>query len=138
MREITGNLLDQKGILVHQVNCQRVAGAGLALAIRNKWPAWYEDFHQYQAQLGEVRLFNVAPNTWVASFYAQRDFGTHRRQTQYGAFRQCCYNLALLIPTDSSIFFPYRIGCGLAGGDWTTVQSIIADFFQNATIVRLP
>ena len=39
---INGNLLDvQQGIIVHQVNCRKVAGAGLAKQIREKWPEWY-------------------------------------------------------------------------------------------------
>jgi len=40
-----GDILKVKsGFIVHQVNCQKVMGGGLALAIRKKWPIVYERY----------------------------------------------------------------------------------------------
>ena len=32
---------------------------------------------------------------------------------------------------DQIIGFPYKIGCGLAGGDWNVVESIINEIFKD-------
>ena len=62
MSEIDGDILDvTKGVICHQVNTRGIAGAGLALQIRKKYPEWYK---WYQAlfradtrpRLGQVRL----------------------------------------------------------------------------------
>lgn len=38
---------------------------------------------------------------------------------------------------DVSIGFPYRIGCGLAGGDWTIYKKILEDFNKNNKNISL-
>ena len=57
MTTIKGDLLEiTEGIICHQVNCQRVAGAGLALQIRKKWPSWYESFKNDHPWLGNLLI----------------------------------------------------------------------------------
>jgi O-acetyl-ADP-ribose deacetylase (regulator of RNase III) len=41
-------------------------------------------------------------------------------------FYQCLEQVAILEP--KSIALPYKIGCGLAGGDWNIYEKIISDF----------
>ena len=33
-----------------------------------------------------------------------------------------------------SVAFPYKIGAGLAGGDWQIISDIIAEVFENTNI----
>lgn len=42
---VKGDLLKvEKGIIVHQVNCQKTMGSGIALSIRKKYPSHYIQF----------------------------------------------------------------------------------------------
>jgi hypothetical protein len=139
MKTIDGDILDvQSGIICHQVNCKRVANAGLAKQIRNKYPEWYKDFMQvYAPYLGGVRLFPVRAGLWIASLYAQTQYGHVGRFTNYVAMRTCLTKLANNIPDPNlNVYIPYGIGCGLGGGDWHIVYRIIENNIPDAILIR--
>ena len=146
MNILTGDILDlvseSGGILVHQVNCRRTAGAGLALQIRRRWPEWYHAYRCTIPQLGRAWVFRAAPYVWIASLYAQRDIGRNVPQTDYTALRGCLGRLdGQLVEMDMAadlLLFPWRIGCGLAGGNWMIVQPMVEAAFPDANWVRLP
>ncbi len=131
-----------EGIICHQVNTKGVMGAGLALAIKTKWPEAYEHYRsEYEAgrlNLGEVVLSAVDNPLWVAHLAAQESYGSGV-QTDYVAFRASLRHLRLLrdnVLRGLDIYLPYRIGCGLAGGDWDTVLAIIKEELPDAIICR--
>ena len=78
------------------------------------------------------------------NMYAQENYGTDKRQTDYMAFARC---LALIrddlmdYPPETKVAFPDHIGCGLAGGDWKIVRNLIESFSrmirQDVYIVKL-
>lgn len=146
MKTIIGDILDvvseSGGILVHQVNCQRVAGAGLALQIRQRWPEWYEFYRRCSNELGSVSVFLAEPAVIVASLCAQQVYSRNTVQTDYVAFDKCLRTLQFhceLIEQDASaIYFPHGIGCGLAGGFWPSIHWLILRRFPDAMIVQLP
>lgn len=43
-------------------------------------------------------------------------------------FQQSLEALAAAIPADASLAFPYRIGCGLAGGTWSIYEKMLKDW----------
>jgi len=60
MKQIQGNVLTvQNGIICHQANCQGVMGAGIAKAIRDKWPTVYE-IYKMEHKLCLLRLGHVS------------------------------------------------------------------------------
>jgi len=142
MKIIEGNLLEiEKGVMVHQVNCQKIAGAGLALQIRNKWPQWYKDFILYpNPHLGNVQLFHVREELWIANLYAQDRYGKDGKcYTDYQAFGVCLKWIRDNLYFHGQMFyFPYKIGCGWAGGDWNIISGLIEKELPEAMIVRLP
>lgn len=142
MATLAGSILDiPTGIICHQVNCRHVAGAGLALQIGKRWPQWYAHYRSAPAILGAIGTFRIqaAPPLWIASLYSQREYGTVRRQTDYAAFRKCLQHLlrfAHSLETQAlPIYLPYKIGCGLAGGDWSVISLIITEEVPQARIV---
>ena len=136
MKTIEGDLLDiADGIICHQVNCQRRAGAGLALAISKKYPLWYQHFVAVPPHLGDVDVFWLNPHLRIASLFAQNRYGRVGKFTDYPAFDCCLGGLKLDIGR-APVYFPYGIGCGLAGGDWDIVEAMIEKHFPNATIVK--
>lgn len=141
MTTIKSNLLDiTEGVICHQVNCRRVAGAGLALQIRNKWPKWYDAYRCYpKPELGDVFIFPVVSELYVASLFGQERFGK-RLQTNYFALESALKKLRLLLSQafvdGDSVYFPSGIGAGLAGGDSKIIHSLIEKYFPNAILVE--
>ncbi len=137
------------GIVVHQVNIKGVMGAGVALQIRSAWPAVYDDYdlayRRQELRLGEVLHTNVIAKDFklqVASLCAQSDYGCVEgvRYTSYKAFRECLEKLvtwhASCLQGKLPVYFPYEIGCGIAGGEWVIIEPLIEEYFPNAIIVK--
>lgn len=141
--EIVGNLLDIKsGIICHQVNCKKVAGAGLARQIRDKWPNWYVDFLETTPALGRATFWRatITPELYIANLYGQLDFGYARigipkRFTNYVALR-CCLMDVKKFAEERPVYIPAGLGCGLAGGKWEIVRSIIETEVPDAILVK--
>lgn len=133
----TGNMLDvDRGFMVHGCNCLGKMGAGIALAIRNKWPKVYEaycqnfDNHPERKAawyLGRIQTIWVDGDLAVVNAFTQENIGTHKRQVDYDAVYQCFENVnALALVDNLPVHFPL-IGCGYAGGDWNIISAIIQD-----------
>lgn len=143
MELIRKNILNiEKGLICQQVNCKGVMGAGLALSIRKKWPSVYDEYRQAfkekNLNLGFVEFVSVDNGIYVVNLCAQDGYGRSRRYTNYKALRICLktvarFSGALLLPC----YIPYKMGCGLAGGDWNIVEKIIEEEIPNAIICRL-
>jgi O-acetyl-ADP-ribose deacetylase (regulator of RNase III) len=142
MKFIDGDITEVKrGIICHQVNCQGVMGAGLALQIRRKFPevydAYLEAHIQGRLQLGNVIYVNVTPSLTVANICGQNRYGKGKCHTDYEALKKAFKDINLRkFHSRIDVYIPYMLGCGLAGGDWKVVGNMINDFIPDATIVR--
>lgn len=153
MKIINGNILDMTdGIIVHQVNCKGVMGAGLALQIKNKWPIVFKEYTEHikyrferlkQHPLGSINGTSVSKSLIIYNFYSQDNYGRNGRQTNYEAFEKCLIGLTKRFENSKitvgsiPVYFPYGIGCGLAGGDWKVISKMIEKYFPQAIIVKL-
>ena len=122
MKVIKGNLLNQQGVILHQVNCKRVMGAGIAKQIRSLYPQHYIDYLNTPQQLGNIVITRISPSLTIIGLFAQDGYGRHKQYTDYNALEQCLIKVAQL--NEQHIFAPYKIGCGLGGGDWEIVQQL--------------
>lgn len=146
----TGDLLKSKedGVqyIVHQVNCQGKMGSGIAKQIKDKYPIVYEEFirnYKYndKPQLGQIDSIKVEDDFYVINLYGQEYYGyDKRRYTSYDAFWNALNLIKEILPAESIIAFPYRIGCGLGGANWNIIASMIdevlSDYF-NVIIYEL-
>ena len=126
-------------IIAHQVNCRGTMGAGLAKQIKFFFPEAFNAYeslckqHRYDPDelLGNCQLvMSTKPNddrVIIANLFAQDRYGRDRRFTDYDAFRQCMVALNRKAKSiyAKTIALPYKIGCGLAGGDWDKIYNII-------------
>lgn len=149
MKIVTGNILEllpRGALLFHQVNTLGVFGAGLARQIRDKWPSVAKSYHAYTANaspcLGDHWISVVEEDgdagyksRHVVHCYAQDGVGTDKRYTHYTSLAKIFSDLRM---TQQPCYFPYKMGCGLAGGDWNIVSVLIEENFPDAVIVRLP
>lgn len=142
-----GDILESDAdVICHQVNCKGVMGAGLAKQIREAWPCVYEEYKDFcdigDAELGTIQICRIGGRA-VVNMFAQDGYGTDRQYTDYNALRICLSNVRDIFK-DYVIAIPHGIGCGLGGGDWNIVNTIIEEVFggpehrANIQIWRLP
>lgn len=117
-------------IICHQVNCKGVMGAGLAKQVRMKHPHVYHHYRNAcnafgSKQLGKAQLVScLADNGYViANIFGQDGYGRDRCYTDYKAL-----SAAFRYLSDTkgwTIRIPYKMGCGLGGGNWSLVLEAI-------------
>lgn len=137
--------------IAHQCNALGVMGAGLAKQVKTRYPEAYNLYHARTssglAELGDSVMVKVDDKTngimYIANLIGQYGYGTDRVQTDYSmleiAINDMCW---WLINSDSKAYkegrmvirFPYLMGCGLAGGDWDKVFSLIETHFRAYNI----
>ena len=137
-----------KGILVQQVNCRNEMGAGLAKAIYEQCPQVKEDYHNSfkdksaEELFGTYRLIDTGSGLKIANLYTQFDYADSAKPETMGKKYTDVDKLINVIKKlsedypDETIYIPYRIGCGLAGGDWTEVIERL-NSLQNSKFVIL-
>ena len=151
---INGDLLDSVCVFIcHQVNCQGKMASGVAGQIRKRWPEVYTNYKFKCDQawaieqtdpmttkedylLGSVQILYIEdaniPRQCVVNMFAQAFYGYNgSRYTSYDAFWNCLNELKNQIPKDSTIAFPYKIGCGLGGANWKIIEKMIDVVFKD-------
>ncbi len=78
---------------------------------------------------------------YIACLFAQYAMGKPGKYESFGVpdteedrlqyFQQALEDLSSKIPETSSLAFPCRIGCGLAGGNWARYRKILENWSQN-------
>lgn len=135
---LTPNKSDKRVVVCHQVNCRGVMGAGLARQVRQMHPYVYSLYrdkcHQIQSGnggLGDVQFCSALERGGyvVANIFGQDGYGRDKQYTDYDALRKAFAHIVQTFPCDT-IRIPYKMGCGLGGGEWTVVETII-----NETLV---
>jgi O-acetyl-ADP-ribose deacetylase (regulator of RNase III) len=147
----SGNIVHEvtRGVILQQVNAQGVMGSGVAKDIRDKWPVVFEEYSKVLGpaytqkdsglhMLGKMIPVQVEKDLWVLNLVSQQFFGREkgRRYTSYDALDVALTRAAEWALSDAwgledtwyaqrlPIHFP-AIGCGLGGGRWTVVESLI-------------
>ena len=146
VREISGDVITaagDSGIICHQVNYFGVMGAGVAASIREKLltAVQYGKYVSYcdelgTSALGTVQFLPAQTGACVANMFCQGDQPDRTGSlTLYDAMRTCFVRVEHGAGfTGRSVFIPARIGCGIAGGDWERVKSIIRSVFDNSPV----
>jgi O-acetyl-ADP-ribose deacetylase (regulator of RNase III) len=154
---LQGNIFDffssetQPCLLVHQANCFHTMGAGIAKEIRTRFPAAYKaDLNTPYGASSKLGTFSYAtvqndPAKTIINLYGQHRYGRDKQHTDYAAQTAGFLALkafALSLSPNPIIYFPYKFGCNLAGGDWGIVYNLISNSFADYTspvnIVQLP
>ena len=128
---VTAWLDGEVDVLIHQANCFNTFGSGIAKEIRERIPEAYQaDLKTERGsvlKLGDYTMYEAPNGQMVINLYGQYDYGrTGRRYTEYGSL-----HLGLdLLSGNLSYSKPYviglpKLGCGLGGGDWAIVESLV-------------
>ena len=139
MKIIYDNILNAKeDIIAHQTNCKGVMGSGVAKFIKEKYPEVYKEYKRYcdvednTDLLGTMQICKCDDNKFVANLFGQYSYGCRTKQTNYEALEESLKSLYNYAKENKlSVAIPYRIGCGLGGGDWEFVESLINNIFKD-------
>jgi O-acetyl-ADP-ribose deacetylase (regulator of RNase III) len=139
---IEGNLLDfpnDVDFIAHSCNTHNVMGAGIAREIKNRYPnAYSADCHAMMEGDNVLGNFSFAvtdatQNKGIFNMYTQDKIGGERA-VNYEAFYTALENVANYIEWQSKhecekkvLGLPFGISCGLAGGSWNVIFSMIND-----------
>ena len=126
----TGDLLQaEETIIAHQVNCRGVAG-GLAAAVFDKYPTAESDYMQLIERVPTKAILGMAQLTGeqrdghiICNLYGQQEPGADYRPKKLEKALEQLGRSALAFGW--SVALPYRLSCGICGGDWDEVKRII-------------
>lgn len=152
---VNGNIFDTHcNIICHQVNCQGVMGHGIAKQVKEKYKGVFNEYKRYcdahadnrETMLGEALIVDVdygaavldwlvnKERKYIANIFGQLTYGTGLR-TNYKALVLGLEVVANFAKEHNlSVAIPYKIGCGLAGGDWNKVNILIEGVFAGTGI----
>lgn len=135
IREVEGDiLLSRAQVLAHGVSPDDDFRQGLALALRERWPALYKDFRHYcQSQSpdpGTLWSWMGADGRRIVCLFTQQPGGGHGARpgrATVANVNHCLRELHRLVATEgwSSIALP-RLATGVGGLDWKDVRPLIA------------
>lgn len=159
MITVNGDILEVKtGYILQQCNCVTVSPHGLSADLEAKFPGTCpyllrtrgpygnfarEEDHDIPGSVSIVQneggpaIVNIfgqvspgKPGCWYANLIKDRDSAGAR----LGYFREGLLALIDYFEGDEGeieIAVPYRIGCGLAGGDWKKYYALLEEFEKN-------
>lgn len=152
--EVAGDIFTGgAGVLIHQANCYHSMASGIAREIRERFPeAYAADLRTPKASLEKLGTYSAAevdrlPEAgnggaadgdstrrfrYVVNLYSQYGFADGNRKTSYDAMYE-----GLLKVRDDPRFaglefaVPFKIGCGLGGGNWKVVSAVLEAVFGD-------
>jgi hypothetical protein len=143
MQVINKNIFDGEWHgMVHCCNLYHAFGAGIAKQIKIKYPNAYKadckSGYGDKLKLGFFTLSHEEGET-IYNLYGQKGIGNDRnplkRNCQYdfihdGIWRICEFILDSKDNKPYILAIPHGMGCGLAGGEWSIVYSILG-YIEN-------
>ncbi len=135
MKLIEGDLLKAKEqYICHQCNCVTLKSKGLSHYMFDRYPYANTYKRNVKRQFGTIDVNGDGKEErYVINMYSQYYPGRNKwGKNREGAFKRCLFQISQLKP--ESVAFPYNIGCGLAGGKWSTYKEMIEDFEEEYDI----
>lgn len=152
MEIIRGDLLDSKcNHIAHCCNCFHTMGGGIASAIKERFPEAYEA--DLKTKCGDRK--KMGSYSWGYSFihdktiynlYGQYSYGAGKHLEEDSLYKALIHLKNNLTFTSNlpyiKLGLPWKIGCGLAGGNWKEVKLTIENIFEKSSFpvywVKLP
>lgn len=149
IRHVVGDATRPEGsgvkIIAHVVNDRGGWGAGFSGALGRAYPgaetAYREANASYAMAPGRTHIHQAAEDVFIAHMWAQRGYKSpeNPHPLNLDDLRRCLKSLASAAFRGETIHMP-RLGAGLGGGDWPTIEKIIAEELagHDVTVYTLP
>jgi O-acetyl-ADP-ribose deacetylase (regulator of RNase III) len=136
-------------VICHQCNCVTWNAAGLAKILFEKYPManTYYTKHQQgiQSQPGTIDIsHDFKTSNYIINMYGQFSPGSikkeeeeYRNREEY--FKNCLKELKNFVIANhvKKVAFPYKIGCGLAGGNWNNYFQMLNSFAKEVNMEKV-
>lgn len=123
--------------------CRFNGGAGLALTLKKEFPKCYDDYIEAyitsKLKLGDVIISKINNDLDIIHVCGQYNYKGKKPLTNYDALERCFIKIQNYLNTLTkpyNIYFPYKFGCGLAGGNWNIVEGLINNYLPNSIIIK--
>lgn len=137
VKYIKGDLFKSKSDLIaHGCNCKGGFGSGVAYTVSQLYPKardlYLEKFEEDGWQLGEVQFTLQRDGKYIANCATQNGYLPRGYcHADYDAIRTCMTKVKEFARDKGlSVAIP-KIGAGLAGGNWLTIQKILNEVFSD-------
>lgn len=123
-------------IICHVCNDIGGWGKGFVMAISRRWKepeaqyrAWHGQRKAAGFGLGAVQFVQVEDYMWVANMVGQHGLkaGSSGPPIRYQAVAECLRKVAAKVKELGASMHMPRIGCGLAGGEWSRIEPLILE-----------
>jgi O-acetyl-ADP-ribose deacetylase (regulator of RNase III) len=143
LKEVTGDILLTKAdALAHGVAPNDNFANGLALALRERWPAMYKDFRHYSQtftpKTGELWTWAGVGGVRIVNLYTQEAAVSHGAKPGPATIENvnhCLKALSKMMEAEKlkSIALP-RLATGVGGLDWKDVKPLIHKHLGHLSI----
>ncbi|MEU6580269.1 macro domain-containing protein [Nocardia sp. NPDC046763] len=132
--DATVPVTDGPAIIAHICNDLGRWGKGFVVAVSARWPQperayrdWYRHRDSNDFGLGAVQFVPITPTLHVANMIGQHDIRPRAgvAPIRYEAVDESLSRLADFASSSHATVHMPRIGCGLAGGTWDRIESLI-------------
>lgn len=146
---IKGNLLKSPfQIIAHQVNCYGVMGAGVAKQIKEIYPENYQNYKSFvddwkEDAFGKCCVGYCKNGKKILNLFGQMGYGYGENFTNYDKLYCALKDGINQIKNDNfkedgiqlTIAIPYKMGAGLAGGDWNKIVELLKRIEREENVV---
>ena len=148
------NTPNKFNLIVHVVNDIGAWGKGFVLALSKRWTS--PEYHYKRVwkakSLGDIDIVRVAENISVVNIFGQHGIKkSHPKKVifpqprinveseqpvRYDSIRKGLSSLRKLIGSEINKYVIHmpKIGCGLAGGDWSVVSRIVDEVLSDIDV----
>lgn len=126
-------------VIVHICNDVGGWGKGFVMAISKRWKQpemayreWFKSKDHFD--LGEVQFVKVEEDTWIANLIGQHKLNRDEKgkaPIRYEAISKGLTKVSDFARQHTASLHMPRIGCGLAGGEWSKIEPIL-----NTTLIK--
>jgi O-acetyl-ADP-ribose deacetylase (regulator of RNase III) len=121
-----------KKIICHICNDIGAWGAGFVLAISKRW-SYPEQFYRARQgyPLGHADILKVEDDIYVANMIGQHRTGFDKDGNppiRYTSVADALFSVNKVAEEMGATLHMPRIGCGLAGGEWSVIEAILKEF----------
>jgi O-acetyl-ADP-ribose deacetylase (regulator of RNase III) len=140
IKEVVGDILQTKADMVaHGVAPNDSFANGLALSLRQQWPAMYKDFRHYcqtfTPKTGGLWAWAGAGGVRIVSLFTQEPAPSHGAKPGRATINHSLKALCKLIESEKikSVALP-RLATGVGGLDWKEVKPLIEKHLGHVSI----
>lgn len=136
---VQSDLLNRKeDYLMHQCNCLATRPHGLSTHVFRKYPEADIYTQRVLRYPGKILVRESVINLLGQYYPGGMKYKTQPQQ-RFDYFKKCLDELEYYfsVSEDVTIAFPYKMGCGLAGGDWKLYKAELEKIHQKDNGISL-